>query len=160
MFDVSTDGLEELLKLADGLDFSGLSRDLAEQSEHDARARLDTLIYNTPQRGNYERTGALRDSVYSSAETDSDGFTVTLGAVGGSKGRRYAAPNETGSLASYNSLDSLLEAARGSNDPLNLPAYPRGQGGLEARPYISPALAEMERQLEGKLLGAIDKAVR
>lgn len=157
-FDVDLTGLEQLLTAADGLDFSGLSRDLAEQSEHDARARLDLLIYNTPQRGNYERTGALRESVHSRAETSQDGFTVTLGATGSSK-RAYASYNELGSYGSGISLERALGDARASDDPLSIPAYPRSTG-LEPRTYITPALAEAEDRLEDKLLEAIEKAVR
>lgn len=158
-FDVDTSGLEELLSAADGLGLLDLAAGLADDGEADAKARLETVLYSTPDRPPYERTRLLQDSVRGSAALTAEGFEVTLSAVGGSGGKAYAAANETGTLQSHRSLEALLREARSSPDPLSLPPDTPGRGGLEARPYISPALAEMERKLEGKLFGAIAKAV-
>jgi hypothetical protein len=137
----------------------GVAADLAEQAEQDARSRLDLLIYSQPERG-YERTGALRDSVQGSASVTLEGFSVDLSAFGGAGGRLYAEYNERGTYGSRISLDRILEEARASGYPLQLPAYPRGRGGLEARPFVSNAIAAAEDALEPFVLEAVDRAWR
>ena len=141
-----------------GDDLLGVGDDLGRQAESDAKARLETLVYGTPQRGGYERSRMLIDSVQGSAVSTREGFEVTLEAVGGNGGRQYAAANETGTRARYVPLETLLREARASDDPLGMSPYERGPGGLEPRPYVSNAMAAAEDGLEKPVLGAVSKA--
>lgn len=159
MFDTDLSGFEELLTAADGLDLSALSRELAEQGLRDTRQIMEAEIYSQPPSPSYERSRKLTDTAKGYEEVEKDGFTVTLEAVGGNKGRRYGLPVETGTYGSFTSLDKIMRDARaqGSLEPLD---YSRGENGMRARPSVTVAAAEMERQLEDKLLEVIDKAVR
>lgn len=161
MLDIDLYAFERDLQAFDrelGEDLLGVGDDLAKQAEADARQRLETLVYSTPQRGGYERTRMLIDSVQGSTAPTPTGVEVTLEAVGGNGGRQYAAANETGTRARYVPLETLLREARADPDPLGMRPYERGPGGLEPRPYVAPAMARAEDELPEVVLEAVSKA--
>lgn len=159
--DVDLSGLESLasdLQRTLPGELLGVAHDLSQQAEQDAKTEINRVIYNTAERGGYERTGALRDSIKGFAEVDRVGVTVGLEARGGAGGREYASYNELGTRGSFRDVASILADARDA--PFGaLASYSRSTG-LEPRPYLYPALAEAERNLEGAILDAVDKAKR
>lgn len=159
--DVDVSGLESLAsdfrRTLPG-ELLGVAYDLSQQAEQDAKTEITRVIYNTPERGGYERTGALRDSIKGFAQVDRAGVTVGLEARGGAEGREYASYTELGTRGSFRDVASILADARDA--PFGaLASYSRSTG-LEPRPYLYPALAEAERNLEGAILDAVDKAKR
>lgn len=157
MFETDSSGLEQLLTEMDtGLTAAlpGLAEDLKVQGVSDTQQRLDLMIYSTPERG-YERTGKLRESIHGDASADGDGLTVALSGGPGARNKSYSEYNELGTFGSRVSLDRALKDARAADDPLGLPAYPRSSG-LESRPFVLPALAEMEDRLEEQLFRVLD----
>lgn len=159
MFETDLSGLEQLLNAADDLDFRALARELAEDGLRDTHEIMKAEIYSQPASPSYERSRKLTDTAKSYEEVDRDGFTVTLEARGGNKGRLYGEYVERGTYGSRISLEQIMRDARAQSslEPLD---YSRGENGMRARPSVMVAAAEMERQLEGKLLELIDKATK
>lgn len=137
-----------------------IARDLEIDAETFALERINRVIYDSPQRyydGDlYIRTHKLKDSIRARAEVTSDGLMVTLETGAGAGGRHYGLENELGRGNSRVDLGRVLRDARASADPLDMPTYPR-EDELEARPFIIPAMAAVEDELERRLLDELGR---
>src|SRR5690606_15570595 len=92
---------------------------------------INALIYRTPERGGYKRTGSLRDSIEAGWVQAGDKWTLILTAVGGAGGRRYALFNEAGTYDGAVSLRSILARAERDKRALILLEYGDPAMGLE-----------------------------
>ena len=137
-------------------DLIGVGQDLAEEAERDAKQLMESQIYQTPERGGYERTRKLIDSVDGFVQVENSGMSVNLEAFGGAGNRLYADFVERGTRGSRVSLDRITTDARGMSE-LELLSYARTTG-LEPRPGIIPAIAEVERTAPDRLFEAQEKA--
>lgn len=113
--------------------------------EHALQA-LDTLIYNTPRRGGYVRTGRLFDQTYTRVFTDQPGAAGEGRAVIEIGNRAPYAPYvEHGTYFNYRDIDAIVNDAENRNsDPIVL-RYLQRRPGVEPRPFIYPSVVLMQR---------------
>lgn len=131
--------------------------DMGEDGERYVKDAMTALIYSQPERG-YERTELLLDSAFGYGQITAEGFDVVVGAVGGANGRRYADYVDAGTYGSRREREQLLEDARATSS-FTPRAYEREGSGLEARPFVEPSIAQLERELEEQVQRAIDRAL-
>ena len=133
----------------------GMARVSIRGKEH-ALELINTLIYNTPQRGGYIRTGALRRSIEFYVRGNQ--YSTSIYAVAGRDLiRPYAKFNEQGTRESHVSAEDILAQARSTVGELILLEYGRGRGGLEPRPFMYPTLIFMERILPEEVYAALQR---
>lgn len=146
-----------------------LSGNLAEDAESYAFELINRQIYNTPLRSYfppgkaakeiYYRTGALGRSIEGRGVVADGIMQVTLEAS-----MPYARENEIGRGESRIAVAQLLASARQVGDPLNMEEYPRKrpseQEHLEPRPYIIPAVAQLENELPDEVFRMVDRLSR
>lgn len=162
-FKVDTSGLEEhyktlmreIQKNVDAVMTKSVST-----AEEVAVEIINKQIYNTPERG-YERTGALRDSVYAVLiKKPPHVWELEIGALG-SSARSYALYNERGTYAGRMELDAIMrdaimrDAIRASARVLIHLEYGDPASGLEPRPWTIPAVVTMNRELFEQIERAI-----
>ena len=138
------------------LDLVGVGDDLLEEAKRDARSLMQSLIYDTPESPNYERSRKLYESVSGFTQATQEGVSVTLEAFGGNEGRIYGLWVEAGTGGSRVDLERIMDDAR-RGDSLSELVY-GGTSGLRARPSVIPAIAELERSAPERLHEAERKA--
>lgn len=116
---------------------------------------INALIYRTPERGGYKRTGALRDSIEAVWVQVGDRWSIILTAVGGAGGRRYALFNEAGTYDGAVSLQSILARARANKNALILLEYGDPVMGLEPRPWTIPTVVMLRRDFPKEFTQAV-----
>lgn len=119
---------------------------------------INALIYRTPERGGYKRTGALRDSIEAVWVNVGDRWSLILTASGGAGGRRYALFNEAGTYDGAVSLQSILARARRDDRALILLEYGDPATGLEPRPWTIPTVVMMRRDFPKEFAAAVASA--
>ncbi len=146
-----------------------LSGNLAEDAESYAFELINRQIYNTPlrsyfppgkdQKETYYRTGALGRSIEGRGVAVKGIMQVTLEASAS-----YASENEIGRGESRISVSRLLASARQVGDPLGMEEWPRKrpneQEHLEPRPFIIPAVAQLENELPDEVFRMVDRLNR
>lgn len=119
---------------------------------------INALIYRTPERGGYKRTGALRDSIEAAWVQVGDRWSIILTARGGAGGRTYALYNEAGTYDGAVSLDSILRRARANQAALILLEYGDPASGLEPRPWTIPTIVMLRRDFPKHFMEAVTAA--
>ena len=138
-------------------ELAGVAFDMGEDGERYVRDAMQQLIYSQPERG-YERTELLLDSAFGYGQITAEGFDVVVGAVGGANGRRYADYVNRGTYGSRQDRERLLQDARSASS-FSPRAYEQEGSGLEARPFVEPSIAQLERELEEQVLRAVERAL-
>ena len=107
---------------------------------------MDTLIYNTPRRSGYVRTGRLFDQTYTRVFTDQPGAAGEGRAVIEIGNRAPYAPYvEHGTYFNYRDIDAIVNDAEARNsDPIVL-HYLQRRPGVEPRPFIYSTVVFMQR---------------
>jgi hypothetical protein len=137
--------------------FVGMQRLARDTLEH-AQELLERLIYATPERGGYERTGKLRRGVRTYVTTDASGPTLWLIATAD-----YSDYNERGTYDYKIEPSEIIAKAQASNADLILLEYGRNPGlkGLEPRPwhYVSSVWAQknLPRVVYKAILDAVSR---
>lgn len=132
--------------------------ELTDGAEDLAWDLINAQIYDTPPRGGYDRTGALRDSIH--AAKDRRGKSVWglyLGAIGGAAGRIYALYNERGTWGGRVTLQSIQRKAMQTKGIIRL-QYGDPKSGLEPRPWIIPTMVMMVREFPNRVRDAVKAA--
>lgn len=131
-------------------DLTGEARELAVDI-------VNAQIYDTPERG-YDRTGALRDSIYTAKDRPKrTKWRLLVGARGGAGGREYALYNERGTYSGRVSLQSIRRRAEAMQG-LILLQYGDPAKGLEPRPWTIPTLVMVARFLPKLVADAVRDA--
>lgn len=161
---IDLSGLEKHFKLLEGGTLTRIHaavRDLAGDAKESAIDLINLQIYDTPARGNYVRTGALRSSIHAEAErSGATRWSIVIGAVGGAGGRKYALFNERGTWGSRVTLESIrarAEAAKTHQGLIRL-QYGDPKSGLEPRPWITPTIVMIAFYFPELVLTAIREA--
>lgn len=131
---------------------------LAQDAEEHARRLVTILIYNTPQRSGYDRTGALRESIKAFPQKlGSEEWIVRVGATSG-PGAEYALFNEAGTLEGSVTFEEILAQARGAAGDLIILEFGRPSRGLEPRPFIIPTAVHTVRVAPAFILQAVRRS--
>jgi len=127
-------------------EFHAIATTLAAQGRELARDNVTHQIYATPQRSGYKRTRLLIRSIFGEAEATPTGAMVTIGAAA-----HYAAYNEFGTYDGFDmlggsggALGNLIYLSRQVNGDARQLEFGQVERGLEPRPYIIPALIQLE----------------
>lgn len=143
------------------LELANVVRQLTQEAEAYATELITVMIYDTPQRGGYERTGMLRDSIVASShQLASDRWEIRVYARGGAGGREYALFNELGTFDNHRSFEQILAAANVATARLIELNYGRPGKGLEPRPWVIPTAVHVARRAPLLILEAVRKAGR
>lgn len=163
--DIDTSEVDQLLQVLDRFGQRDAGRvamqEVAVKSLEHALRLLDTLIYDTPPRGGYERTRRLRRGMKTFVREETEGPVLYFVNDARSKsGAPYPVYNEMGTRALAQRPDAILNMAR-SRLPTDLVLieFGRQSGGLEPRPFFLPTVAYAEHllpvELERALLAAL-----
>lgn len=134
-----------------------MTREVTEAEER-ALELIDKVIYDTPERGGYKRTGALKRSIYAVYVKRGYEWHLEVGALG-SPERAYALYNERGTYKGRVTLDSIMKLAmKNAYKGLIVLEYGDAAKGLEPRPWTIPVVVMMNRDLGPKLDAAIAEA--
>ena len=132
---------------------------LQDAAENLARRVVDAQIYDTPPRGGYDRTGALKRSIYAIRIREAPfRWQLVVGAVGGAGGRSYALFNERGTYGGRISLEQVLADAKAAGPGLIVLEYGDPESGLEPRPWTIPTVVMVHNSLPEIVLDAIRRA--
>ncbi len=124
---------------------------------------INAQIYDTPPRGGYDRTGALKASVYAAKDRHRrTRWRIMVGARGGAGGREYALYNERGTYGGRVSLESILKRAEGAALTAGLIRLQYGDPskGLEPRPWTIPTAVAVSRMFVAVVQQAVREAER
>lgn len=126
---------------------------LKEAAERDAQHLISILIYDTPERSGYARTGDLRNSIRSSVTpAGTDKWLITVGA---GDGIDYAIYNELGTLEAHRSFDEIIATAKSTAGDLIILEYGQPSRGLEPRPWVIPSIVGVSRRAPPFIIQAV-----
>lgn len=133
---------------------------LTSEAEQTAVDLINRQIYDTPPRGRYVRTGALRGSIDSvQVQKARDKWEVLIGAVGQLRGRKYASFNELGTYKGRVSRRSIQKRAKAIEGLIQL-HFGRPSKGLEPRPWTIPTAVMIGRRMPEVFIRAVRMSER
>lgn len=160
LLQIDISGLEAHYKALDRLVAQNLDQGVSDLSGEAREIAVDIVnaqIYDTPERG-YDRTGALRSSIYSAKDRRTrTKWRVIVGARGGAGGREYALYNERGTYRGRVSLVSIRRRAEVMAG-LILLQYGDPSKGLEPRPWTIPTVVMLSRYFPTMVKQAVKDA--
>lgn len=119
---------------------------IAIDTKENAIEIINQLIYLTPERGGYARTGDLRASINTFAVPTVEGWAMVI--VFGGLEAPYAGENELGRDSRRETPASILARAQAAPNELIILEYGITPGlGLEPRPVFYPSWVMAVRQL-------------
>ena len=135
-----------------------IAETLAALGKEYARDIVTVMIYATPERSGYKRTRFLLRSIYSEVQQRKGQTIITLGA-----GANYAAFNEFGTYDGWlgeGAEAQILADARAAGSDLITLEYGNPGRGLEPRPFIIPALVQLEKKAPELVMRAVRRMTR